>query len=515
MAQITINETGTPITINEPGQPSTVRLNYIPPIDYSPVNYEGAINTSIQNLTSELEQGYYIGAMTYATQQKRGILIRRGTAHSFSYPSDIIKFETSDGGFTWTNEEVHTETDIDSRNLAGGNTSTGIIICFYGRYADAGWQSIRFMRSTDGGATWNHSDDLPLYPGVVDKFSPHGSLIEFENGTLKQTFYGEESTDVWHTWTLESTDAGETWGNPTLVATGDFINESDIAYLGNGRMIAVIRQDITTTNKDALVYNSDDYGETWSSLGKCTWGQNFDAPGTSPLLMTKDANSAYFIQNFRSTYNQMNESTLNYGTATITALTRRFALGNSARSGENLHYGYGRPIDFNGAMEDRLIAYYDLSLDYVSGPVLTDLWVGPIFRKQIVDTRKTSGTYAAGLSTYSPGAYALDEFPSYNNNSFTWQHIIREDATYFVEVTAVFTGNTTGTYRRLTVELWNSETDDYVSDLQEVQQLNTENSFSFSFSTNREFPDALVLRVEHDATGSLTVSNMQFKITKQ
>lgn len=511
---VQINGTGRPVTINAPGQSSSVNIPLPPPVDWSPVAYEGEVNQTIQNLTIDDEQGYYIGKMTYAVGQKRGIIVRLGTAHAYSPSTQIIKYETSDGANTWTRTVLHSETNIDSRNLAGGTTSNGTVIGFYGRLADTGWVSIRVMRSTDGAQTFTHSSDLELYPGVTGVFSPHGRLVEFDDGTLMQCLYGSDDNDIAYNWTVISEDDGVTWTTHSLINSGVTMYEPEISYLGAGKMIAIIRDDITTTDKNSLVYNSDDYGSTWDSIGKCTWGAGFDAPGTSPLLFKKDSDNAYFIQNFRSAYNQLNEAVLPFGTATITGLTRRFAPGNPVRVGENLHYGYHRDMDFKMDTADMLCAWYDLSTEYVSGSPITDIWVGPIFRKQIVQTTKTSGTYASGLSTYSPGAYVTDEFPSYNNDSQQWQHILRESGGYTVDVTAVFTGNTTGTYRRLTLELWNSATDSYVSDILEVQQTNLENSFSFSNTAARNSGDAVVLRVEHDATGSITVSNILLTITK-
>lgn len=447
-------------------------------VDYSTVDYVGTVTKDFQNITTGEASTYYYGwPITYAVQDKRGMFYRKGSTHIYS-PSEIVKYESDDGAATFTRTVIHSEADMDCRNYGGGNTSTGIIILFFARYnASSDFVSIRRLRSTDGGATFSESADLTLYTGVTHYFSPHGRMIELENGDLIQAFYGENGSATTYIWTLKSTDNGVTWGSPVLIASGTALYEPDLVYLGEGKIIAVIRHDIASQDVRVEVYNSSDSGETYTAKGQATWNGLY-AYGVSPCLLKIDGDNASLIQTARASVNNFHEATLPFGTNITTGITRRFFDAGQGMDANNIDFGYLRPLSFNSTLEDTLGTWYNTSEEWVSGfPHFTDIWVGPIFRKTLVQTSRISGTVTPSGFDYAPQSYHWDEIPSYNNDSNTYHHIIRETGNYDVRVEVELSG-AGGTTRTVDLEKWTRSPEAFVGTIQSVTQAG--NSFDFT-----------------------------------
>lgn len=495
---ITINGSGLPITINGVGG-STITINWQ---DYSPIDYEGAVNLLQQDLTTG--QSYYYGwPMSYAIQDKRAVVFRRGSVHTRS-ESKMVRFITNDGGATWSNSIIHEEAGIDIRNYGGGNTSDGTVLIFFGRWLSDDTWTTRCLRSVNGGTTFTESSNLQLYI-AGSSVSPHGPLIELETGKLIQSFYGGKD-GIAYDWTLESTDSGITWGNPVLICQGTALYEPSIAYLGEGKLIAGIRNDVGASNKDMIIYNSDDYGATWDSIGKCLFN-GFDLPGVSPLLFKKDANTAYVISTNRSSDNHFIQIELPFGDYNNTGLIRYFYDGRPAISGNNIEFGYPALLAFNSAdILTWLIGFYDASSTWVSGDEITDVMIYPAFQKKYFISRRTSGTAVTGTYAYTPQIFIVDEMSCANTPNS--QNLIREAGNYTIRVEAEFSGS--GTSREIRVQRYNSSG----VFVETMYTTGASSSNTYDFETTQAMGDERILiNVIHDAN-PLTITLIRLHITK-
>jgi hypothetical protein len=482
-----------------------------PTNDYSPIDYKGPVNNVLQNLTAHESQSYYYGwPVSYAIKDKRGFMIRRGAVHAKDLNSVMVRFETSDGGRTWSRDSIFSEPGYDIRNYGGGTTSDGVILLFYARCGAKGCASMRCMRSVNGGATWTHSHDLTLYPESLIGSSPYGRLIELDNGDLLQSFYGTDASGNGYIYTLKSTDHGAIWGSPVLIAKGKALFEPSLVYLGSGKLIAGIRHDIGETDKDLEIYNSDDNGKTWDSMGKCLFTPSrFELAGISPLLFRKNANAATIVATRRGWYNGFTEITLPFGTNQSTGYARAFYEGDSAIEPNNVEFGYPALMSFTGREDDMMVAFYDVSKKWVSGDPKTDVFVSPVFRRVETITNKISGSYAEGTSLFTPAAYVVNELACYNAPANpTYQHKIREAGSYSVHVEATFKG--TGNSRTFNIQR-------YTSGGVFSENMHTErgsgNSYDFATTTTMAANESIVLEIVHDAN-PLTVVNLRMTITK-
>lgn len=511
-AQTTVNINGSGTTVNINGSGTAVTINYVASPNtnpYIPSDYGGIINNTLQNLTASYPDSFYYGfPMTYGVGQKRAIVFRRGTIHGEDATTSMMRLETSNGANTWVMDSIFSETGYDVRNYGGGSTSQGVVLIFYGRLNSAGvWVSNRCMRSVNGGATFTHSADLELADPSITVFSPHGRLVELDNGDLLQSFYGWSPT-VYYVWTLKSTDQGLTWGSPVSIYEGSiFINEASLVNLGAGKLIAGIRYDVGDTEKDLYIYNSDDSGASWDSIGICTYLSAADLPGTSPLLIRKDADNATIVSTARRQYNAFVEVTLPFGSAVTTGIYRSFYEG-MPQVGVNNNFGYPALLSFNSNEQDQMIAFYDISSEYVSGAVKTDIYVNPIFRRVQSISEKTSGTIATG-GAFIPAVYIVDELTVYNGpTDHIAYHKIRTAGDYSIRVEATFTG--TGSSRDLNVRR-------YTSAQVLVGTMYTEsgsgNTYDFTTTQTMAAGELILLQVVHDAS-PLTVTNLKMTITK-
>ena len=135
-------------------------------------------------------------------------------------------------------------------------------------------------RSYDGGKTWQNTDAAILLQsdhGLI----PFGDIGIADDGSLRMSVYSyNPAGDQASAYCVSSYDAGMTWGNPALIADSDY-NETDLLRVYGSTWLAASR---TATEQNLEVFNSQDSGKTWHSLGPATLaGQH---PGH--LLMLSD-----------------------------------------------------------------------------------------------------------------------------------------------------------------------------------------------------------------------------------
>lgn len=480
--------------------------------DYTPFEFAGAVNQEDVNLSFGYTPKYRGFATAFRFQDKGGFAYREGLSHLSGGGGTIYLEITEDGGFTWDRQVLVTESGIDTTNCSGGNTANGTVCIFHGRYntSDA-WVSNRVATSFDGCQNWTFSSDLPVYPGVTQASAPYGKMfVGNAGGTLyKQGFYGGNSDmSTFYIYTLESTDL-LSWGNPKLVASGPAYYECDFIALGGGKVRAAVRKDNSPADKDILIYDSEDYGETWTFLDKAQV-DGFDLSGASPYWdYGPDPDEPRLIATWRGVNNYFSECTMPFGASDGTGLLRFFMPGLPSMDANNIDYGYLAILIFGSNDEDnkKIGLRYGTSPHYIGGTHYTDVYIGPIYRKKI-SSNYAPGTAATGADgLHNPATTLIDEIPVYDNTGTYWQMRIRETANHDVHVVGTFTGgNTSGTYRRVRIDKYNSS-GAFVSTMHTEDQANTDNTFDFTYTASMTAGERIAVFYIQDSGSTLSFTS--------
>ncbi|MEK7396336.1 MAG: exo-alpha-sialidase, partial [Candidatus Poribacteria bacterium] len=215
-----------------------------------------------------------------------GAVVRGGAPH-IGIKGRLDWISSDDGGKTWSEPSIIVDSQYDDRNPALGQMKDGTIVMAYAEastYNDKGdfdtsigSYDMYYVISKDNGKTWSEKIKLPH--GPIKNGSPYGRIILLPDGTALMSAYGSyDNTYIGNLKVPQSTknvvcilrskDNGKTWGDFSIISGTDH-NETAIAYMPDGRLIAMMR-----TYKDAYLE------QTESVDGGYTWDQS--KPVTSP-----------------------------------------------------------------------------------------------------------------------------------------------------------------------------------------------------------------------------------------
>lgn len=220
---------------------------------------------------------------------------------------------SEDGGRTWSNPVLIAEQRgpndnlfaprpgggrvvFQLRNQAVGQLPSGRIVCAFCQlnyhYDKAGNPAFRpgknyphenqgvfYTWSDDLGKTWSPPRSLPLgpfrgapTPKVHRGVSPHWRIVTVKDGTALMSLYGSYNTDYTGpvnvpagtlklSGVIRSTDNGETWGDVSVIMTGnkDLLYEETALCVTGDRLLAHVR----TPRHDVVQYMSDGQGRSW------------------------------------------------------------------------------------------------------------------------------------------------------------------------------------------------------------------------------------------------------------
>lgn len=191
----------------------------------------------------------------------------------------IFVARSTDGGATWTvlnqGRPVETVGDYTQRvpSLAiDANNSLHLV--WYGQDAasvTADERQIKYVRSTDGGATWSTWQAIAPVPGYTNQtlWQEH-PIIYAANGKLYIAWQGRDSTYLSDSQIkfIQSADGGLTWSawrniNP---ATGRYFSRPSLVTSPNGNTLYLAAYSGTTAAFAQVVWSfSTDGGATWSA----------------------------------------------------------------------------------------------------------------------------------------------------------------------------------------------------------------------------------------------------------
>lgn len=132
--------------------------------------------------------------------------------------------------------------------------------------------AVTVHRSADGGATWQSSNATVTLPAATTWMTAAGSPLELADGTLLLTYYSVFSGYAQSSsYAVASTDGGRTFAargyiaQPPGAADSTAYNETAIAQLPEGSLLAVFRHQNGGTVSTLRYAKSDDDGATWTA----------------------------------------------------------------------------------------------------------------------------------------------------------------------------------------------------------------------------------------------------------
>lgn len=180
---------------------------------------------------------------------------------------DIRVISSSDGGVSWSTPSTAVDIAHDARDPKLVELSDGTLLMSYFEYQ---WTNPRVIqtyvvRSVDGGRTWSAPEHVPTSGGGWT--ATHGPIVELAGGDLLMPLYRTRDDDPRQRATVvRSTDGGDTWDitNEVTVAVGSVnFQEPNLTVLPSGEIVALIRTDSSPVR--AYLSRSFDDGFTWTT----------------------------------------------------------------------------------------------------------------------------------------------------------------------------------------------------------------------------------------------------------
>lgn len=191
----------------------------------------------------------------------------------------IFVARSTDSGTTWTvlnqGRPVESVGDYTQRVPALAIDANDVLhLVWYGEDAGSAApdaRQIKYVRSTDGGATWSPWQNIAPVSGYTNQtlWQEHPIIYAAGNGTLAIAWQGRDATYLADSQVklIQSTDGGLTWSawrniNP---ATGRYFSRPSLVAAANGSVLYLAAYSGTVSTFAQLVWStSTDGGATWS-----------------------------------------------------------------------------------------------------------------------------------------------------------------------------------------------------------------------------------------------------------
>lgn len=225
------------------------------------------VSPSLDNLDSSLCSPDHTAAGILVTLQNGDIVhifrLDPGVGgHHVGNDSYIAKRISTDNGVSWSVPElVYNDPYFDDRNVAGGLIGEDSIVVFFRKYnANYGYTvSLNYIVSIDGGNTWSPVYFFNASPGAC--FSPH-KIVRVPTRGFMAVVYSLSFVEVrFSTNGIDWPQNGYRWD---FSYSNYGVNESYFEYLGNGKLIGLMRDAIPGYGATLYQVTSEDFGLTWT-----------------------------------------------------------------------------------------------------------------------------------------------------------------------------------------------------------------------------------------------------------
>lgn len=224
----------------------------------------------------------------YTYQNSLLLFNRAGISHAAD--AGVLDMRRSlDGGVTWSiPTTLFSSAGIDVRPNGGGLAPSGAIDYFFTtNNFGTGIFTCGYIRSVDNGVTW--SNFIPVMTEANNMvYWTYGNWINVPTkGLMQPVCFRTDDDAQWGIGVIWSTDDGVTWSNIqniTALTTTPKLNEWSAVYLGNGKILGIIRSEVSTDPFYQTV--STDYGTTWSTPTATNIRGQGSGQQTSPVLIS-------------------------------------------------------------------------------------------------------------------------------------------------------------------------------------------------------------------------------------
>jgi len=196
------------------------------------------------------------------------ILIAYRSATSHLSNDGVIKLlKSTDDGVSWTTSTIYNDVAVDDRTSLGLTklTNGNLILPFYKYNNSTSVRTAFVLISTDNGDTWSMPYSV-IEPFSLPRITPYGQIIEKSNGDLQMPVYAQNSGQKWRAALMKSSDGGESWSLQSTIAYNSGINftETDVLKIDDNNYIAISRNDLSDPDTIYQI-NSTDAGDTWGT----------------------------------------------------------------------------------------------------------------------------------------------------------------------------------------------------------------------------------------------------------
>ena len=172
----------------------------------------------------------------------------------------IVMRKSINDGKTWTEPVTVYDDEYDDRNVHGGITHEGRIVVFFRRHTGSATKDVNFIYSDDDGETWSDRKSIDT-EGVTA--GTHKMIYVPTRGYM-QLIINHYYIEAWYS------EDGSEWLEKDIVL--DYrdtkkwhLNEACGVYLGNGKIMILVRDDERLKYHRYLQVTSEDYGKRWRS----------------------------------------------------------------------------------------------------------------------------------------------------------------------------------------------------------------------------------------------------------